>query len=82
MNMRWRLTGGEVLYFISPPSFSDHLKHCVEKPLEESSRRSVINKKCLGKEGKEGAVVIGTKHSLSLFKENSPYAPRNGSSLN
>lgn len=81
MNMRC-LTDGEVLCFISPLSASDHLKHRVVKTPEKSSRRSVINKKCRVKGRKEGAVVRGTKHLLSLFREKYPYAPRNGSSLN
>lgn len=81
MNTRW-LTDGDVLCFISPLRFSDHLKHCVKKIPGKSSRSSIINKKCLVKERKEGAVVIGTRHLLSLFKESYPYALRNGSSLN
>lgn len=81
MNTRW-LTDGEVLCFIFPLRFSDHLKHCVEKILGKSSRRSIINKKCLVKERKEGAVVIGARHLLLLFKESNLYALGNGSSLN
>lgn len=81
MNTRW-LTDGEVLCFISPLRFSDHLKHCVEKIPGKSSRRSIINKKCLVKERKEGAVVIGARHLLLLIKESYPYPLRNGSSLN
>lgn len=81
MNTRW-LTDGEVLCFISPLRLSDHLKHCVKKIPGKSSRRSIINKKCLVKERKEGALVIGARHLLSLFKESYPYAFRNESSLN
>lgn len=53
MNMMW-LTDGEVLHFISPPTFSDHLKHRVEKTPEKSSRRSRVKE--MSGERKEGGV--------------------------
>jgi hypothetical protein len=51
MNMMW-LTDGEVLDFISPPTFRDHLKHRVKKTPEMSSRRSIVKE--MPGERKEG----------------------------